>query len=92
VEVGWRLSREHWGKGYATEAASKALAHGFGALGLAEIVSFTAVTNQRSRRVMEKLGMTHDPNDDFEHPALPPGHPLRRHVLYRIRREEAPAP
>ena len=86
VEVGWRLAREHWARGYATEAASKALAHGFGPLGLDEIVSFTAVGNLRSRRVMEKLGMTHDPADDFEHPNLAAGHPLRRHVLYRIRR------
>jgi RimJ/RimL family protein N-acetyltransferase len=88
VEIGWRLAREHWGKGYASEAASKALAFGFERLRLAEIVSFTAVGNARSRRVMEKLGMRHDPADDFEHPSLPPGHPLRRHVLYRIRRME----
>jgi RimJ/RimL family protein N-acetyltransferase len=85
VEIGWRLAREHWGRGYATEAASRALSFGFERLGLAEIVSFTAVGNTRSRRVMEKLGMTHDPADDFDHPALAPGHPLRRHVLYRIR-------
>jgi RimJ/RimL family protein N-acetyltransferase len=85
VEVGWRIAREHWGRGYAPEAAAEALAHGFGALGLAEVVSFTAAGNARSRRVMEKLGMAHDPADDFEHPSLPPGHRLRRHVLYRIR-------
>jgi ribosomal-protein-alanine N-acetyltransferase len=85
VEIGWRLAREHWGRGYASEAARAALAHGFGPLGLAEVVSFTAVANARSRRVMEKLGMSHDPADDFDHPALPPGHRLRRHVLYRIR-------
>jgi RimJ/RimL family protein N-acetyltransferase len=85
VEVGWRLARAHWGRGYATEAARAALAHGFGALGLDEIVSFTAVGNARSRRVMEKLGMTHDPAEDFDHPSLAPGHRLRRHVLYRIR-------
>lgn len=85
VEVGWRIAREHWGRGYAPEAARAALAHGFAALGLEEIVSFTATGNTKSRRVMEKLGMTHDPADDFEHPSLPPGHPLRRHVLYRIR-------
>ena len=65
-----------------------ALAHGFGALGLAEIVSFTSTGNGRSRRVMEKIGMTHDPADDFDHPSLPPGHPLRRHVLYRLRRND----
>ena len=86
VEMGWRLARAHWGRGYAPEAARAALAHGFGALGLDEIVSFTVVGNARSRRVMEKLGMTHAPADDFDHPSLPPGHRLRRHVLYRIRR------
>jgi RimJ/RimL family protein N-acetyltransferase len=91
VEVGWRLAREHWGNGYATEAAHATLAFGFERLGLAEIVSFTAVGNVRSRRVMEKLGMQRDPADDFEHPALAPGHRLRPHVLYRIRRGEAGA-
>ena len=84
VEIGWRLAREHWGRGYAPEAARAALAHGFGALGLDEVVSFTAAGNLRSRRVMEKLGMRHDPAEDFEHPNLAAGHPLRRHVLYRI--------
>ena len=84
VEVGWRLARQHWGKGYATEAADEALRFGFEELGLDEIVSFTAVANRRSRRVMERLGMTHDPADDFEHPRLPEGHPLRPHVLYRL--------
>jgi RimJ/RimL family protein N-acetyltransferase len=86
VEIGWRLARACWGRGYATEAASEALAHAFGALGLGEVVSFTAAGNARSRRVMERLGMTHDPAEDFDHPGLAPGHPLRRHVLYRIRR------
>jgi RimJ/RimL family protein N-acetyltransferase len=85
VEVGWRLAREHWGHGYATEAASAVLAFAFDELGLEEVVSFTTVANERSRRVMERLGMTHDPTDDFEHPALPPGHPQRPHVLYRAR-------
>jgi RimJ/RimL family protein N-acetyltransferase len=84
VEIGWRIAREHWGHGYAPEAARAALAHGFSALGLDEIVSFTAVNNARSRRVMEKLGMTHDLADDFDHPSLAPGDPLRRHVLYRM--------
>ncbi len=88
VEVGWRLARAYWGRGYAPEAASRAIAHGFGPLGLDEIVSFTAVANLRSRRVMEKLGMTHDAADDFDHPSLEPSHPLRRHVLYRLRRKE----
>ena len=85
VEVGWRLAAAYWGNGYATEGARASLAFGFESLGLREIVSFTVPGNVRSRRVMEKLGMTHDPRDDFDHPALPAGHPLRRHVLYRIR-------
>jgi RimJ/RimL family protein N-acetyltransferase len=85
VEIGWRMAREHWGRGYAPEAARAALAFGSERLGLAEIVTFTATGNARSRRVMEKLGMTYDPADDFDHPSLPPGHRLRRHVLYRIR-------
>jgi ribosomal-protein-alanine N-acetyltransferase len=86
VEIGWRIAKEFWGRGYAPEAAGKALDHGFAAVGLDEIVSFTSVGNLRSRRVMEKLRMTHDPAEDFDHPSLAPGSPLRRHVLYRIRR------
>ncbi|HEX6899879.1 MAG TPA: GNAT family N-acetyltransferase [Thermoanaerobaculia bacterium] len=86
VEIGWRLGAEHWGHGYATEGAGAALAFGFESLGLAEIVSFTVPANLPSRRVMEKIGMTHDPAEDFDHPFLPEGHPLRRHVLYRIAR------
>ena len=86
VEIGWRLAAEHWGRGYAPEAARAALAFGFDKLALREILSFTTVENQPSRRVMEKLGMTHDPADDFDHPALPHGHELRRHVLYRLAR------
>ncbi len=86
VEIGWRLAADCWGGGYATEGARAALDFGFGALGLDEIVSFTVPANLRSRRVMEKLGMGHDPADDFDHPALPEGHALRRHVLYRIAR------
>jgi RimJ/RimL family protein N-acetyltransferase len=86
VEVGWRLSPETWGKGYATEGARAALEYGFATVGLEEILSWTVPANTRSRRVMEKLGMTHDPRDDFDHPLLPVGHPLRRHVLYRIKR------
>jgi RimJ/RimL family protein N-acetyltransferase len=85
VEIGWRLAAEYWGQGLATEGARAALRDGFDELGLNEIVSFTVPENVRSRRVMEKLGMTHDPADDFEHPLLPEGHPLRRHVLYRMR-------
>lgn len=83
VEICWRLAREHWGNGYATEAALGALAFGFGELGLQEIVSFTVPANVKSRRVMERIGMVRDPLDDFDHPALPEGDPLRRHVLYR---------
>ncbi|MGH0035076.1 MAG: GNAT family N-acetyltransferase [Myxococcota bacterium] len=84
VEVGWRLAASAWGRGYATEAARAALGFGFQRAGLDEIVSFTVPRNRRSRSVMEKLGMTRDPADDFDHPRLPEGHPLRRHVLYRI--------
>jgi RimJ/RimL family protein N-acetyltransferase len=90
VEVGWRLAAEHWGRGYATEAARAALAFGFDELGLDEIVSFTVHANQRSRTVMERLGMQRDPSEDFEHPSLPVGHPLRPHVLYRLRRAQRP--
>ena len=84
VEVGWRLAFDHWGKGYATEGAKAALAYGFDTINLPEIVSFTAVQNMRSRRIMEKIGMHHDPKDDFEHPKLLEQHPLRTHVLYRL--------
>jgi RimJ/RimL family protein N-acetyltransferase len=90
VEVGWRLAREHWGHGYATEAGRAALACGFEELGLEEIVSFTSVVNEPSWRVMERLGMTHDPADDFENPRVPVGHPLRPHVLYRLSRDAWP--
>jgi len=86
VEIGWRLAAEYWGQGIATEGARAALQFGFDRLRLDEIVSFTVPDNLRSRRVMEKLGMTHDSRDDFDHPLLPPGHRLRRHVLYRLRR------
>ena len=85
VEIGWRVAHEHWGHGYATEAARGALDYGFRVLKLEEIVAFAVVENTKSRRVMEKIGMTHDPADDFDHPGLPDGHPLRRHVLYRKR-------
>ena len=86
VEIGWRLAAEHWGRGYATEGARAAVRLAFETLGLAEIVSYTVPANLRSRRVMEKLGMTHDPNDDFDHPLLAQGHSLCRHVLYRLAR------
>jgi len=88
VEVGWRLARDAWGFGYATEAARATVGFGFETLGLHEIVSFTVPANVRSRRVMERLGMHCDPADSFDHPRLPPGNPLRRHVLYRLRRDE----
>jgi RimJ/RimL family protein N-acetyltransferase len=84
VEIGWRLARSAWGKGYATEAARAALAFGFETLNLTEIVSFTVVANARSRAVMERLGMIHDPADDFDHPSIEEGHPMRQHVLYRL--------
>jgi RimJ/RimL family protein N-acetyltransferase len=85
IEIGWRLAAETWNCGYATEGALAALDFAFTHLKADEIVSFTVPNNLRSRRVMEKLGMTHDPAEDFDHPVLPEGHPLRRHVLYRIR-------
>ncbi|HEY2651186.1 MAG TPA: GNAT family N-acetyltransferase [Solirubrobacteraceae bacterium] len=88
VEVGWRLGREHWGYGYATEAARGAVDFGFGELGLDEIVAMVAPANARSRAVAERLGMTRNPADDFDHPRIPEG-PLQRHVLYRLARPEA---
>jgi RimJ/RimL family protein N-acetyltransferase len=86
VEIGWRLAAEYWRQGLASEGAKAVVRHAFEALGLGELVSFSVPANTRSRRVMEKLGMAHDPSDDFDHPRLPEGHPLRRHVLYRLRR------
>ncbi len=87
VEMGWRLGRAYWGQGYAAEAARAAAADGFGRLALPEIVAFTVPGNWRSRRVMERLSAIRDPAGDFDHPRLPDGHPLRAHVLYRLRRE-----
>ena len=84
VEIGWRLAFPYWGHGYATEAARLALAFGFEILALEEAVSFTAAGNRRSRAVMERLGMHCDPAGDFDYPGFPEGHPMRRHVLYRI--------
>jgi RimJ/RimL family protein N-acetyltransferase len=86
VDVAWRLARDYWGRGYAIEAARASLDYGFGKLGLAEIVALTVPANWRSRRVMERLGMTRSAEDDFDHSRLPPEHPLRRHVLYRLGR------
>lgn len=83
VEIAWRLPAKHWNKGYATEAARAVLDFAFTNLGLKEVVAFTAVTNERSQAVMRRLSMTRDPREDFEHPSLVAGHPLRPHVLYR---------
>lgn len=86
VEIGWRLAIEHWGQGYATEGALATLEFAFQIVNLDEVVSMTSAQNQRSRRVMQRIGMSHSPTDDFDHPNLPTGHALRRHVLYRITR------
>jgi RimJ/RimL family protein N-acetyltransferase len=86
IEAAWRLARRCWGKGYATEAARAAIDDGFSRLGFAEIVAFTVPANHASQRVMMRLGMGRDPAEDFDHPRFPEGHPLRRHVLYRLRR------
>jgi ribosomal-protein-alanine N-acetyltransferase len=86
LEVGWRIDQPYWGAGYATEGGRAALAFAFEELGEQEVVSFTSVGHTRSRAVMERLGMTRDPADDFEHPNVPEGHPIRPHVLYRIDR------
>ncbi|MEU9086063.1 GNAT family N-acetyltransferase [Streptomyces sp. NPDC048357] len=83
VEIGWRLARSAWGRGYASEAALAVLAHGFGTLGLPEILAVTTATNVRSQAVMRRIGMTRDPADDFDDPTAPEG-PLRANVLYRI--------
>jgi ribosomal-protein-alanine N-acetyltransferase len=87
VEIGWRLAPAYWGKGYATEGANAALRFGFEDLNLDQIVSFTVPANKPSWSVMQRLGMTRDPAEDFDHPRLPVGHALRRHVLYRMGRE-----
>lgn len=84
VEIGWRFARSAWGHGYASEAARAALAYAFDHAGLVEVVSFTARSNLRSQAVMRRIGMVHDADDDFDHPRLDDGHPLRGHVLYRI--------
>lgn len=87
VEVGWRVSRSFWGQGYATEAGAASIQFGFRELGLGEIVANTVAGNTNSRRVMEKLGMSHNAKDDFDHPRISEGHPLRRQVLYRLPRD-----
>src|SRR6266446_9133853 len=88
VEIGWRLARAHWGMGYATEAASAALRYAFDRLRLDEVVAFTVPANARSRRVMERIGMRRSPSEDFHHPNISEGHPLRLHVLYRLSRAD----
>jgi ribosomal-protein-alanine N-acetyltransferase len=85
-EIGWRLPVSSWGQGYATEGASALLDLAFGKLGWDEVVAMTAAINTRSRRVMEKLGMTYDPAEDFDHPRVPDGMAIKRHVLYRIKK------
>jgi RimJ/RimL family protein N-acetyltransferase len=88
IEVLWRLARPYWGCGYAAEAARAVIDDGFGRLGLSEIVAYTVVANRRSRRLMERLGMTRNSSEDFDfrHPRRPEGYPPRTHVLYRLRR------
>ena len=86
VEAAWRLAQPHWGRGYASEAARAAIDDGFGRLGLNDVVAFTVPGNRASRAVMERLGMSRDPTEDFDHPRFAEGHPLRRHVLYRLHR------
>ena len=88
VEAAWRFAPAYWGRGYATEAARAAVEDGFSRLGLDEIVAFTVSANEASQRVMTRLGMTRDPSGDFHHPRFPPGHPLCRHVLYRLNRSQ----
>ena len=89
VEVGWRLHPDTWGHGYATEAASASLRFGFEEAGLHEILAITTMLNTRSQAVMERIGMVRDPAGDFDHPSIPEGSPMRRHVLYRIRAPRA---
>jgi RimJ/RimL family protein N-acetyltransferase len=87
VEIGWRLAMQHWGKGYATEAALASLDFAFGALELGEVVSFAVDRNIRSRSVMERIGMVHDPEFDFTHPSVDPESPIAQHAFYRIGRQ-----
>lgn len=89
VEIGWRLAPAYWGRGLATEGAKAVICHAFAFLKLRELVSFTVPANSRSRRVMEKIGMSHNAEEDFDHPKLPEGHSLRRHVLYRLAARDA---
>ena len=84
VEIGWRLTQSAQCKGLATEGARTVVDFAFNQLGLNEVVAITAIPNQPSRRVMEKLGMTHRPDLDFDHPSVPTGHPHQRHALYQL--------
>lgn len=86
VEIGWRLAPEAWGYGFATEAARAVLPFAFETLGLPDLISLTAASNVRSRAVMARIGMTHDPSSDFAHPRLAADHPLSPHVTYRLSR------
>lgn len=88
VEVGWRLGSQHWGRGYATEAANASLAYAFNECALSQIVSFTVPANVRSIRCMERIGLTRESQGDFAHPKLPTSHPLSQHVLYKISAED----
>lgn len=90
IEIGWRLAREHWGRGYASEGARAAANFGFAELGLEQIVALTAAANMRSRRVMERLGMRRDPAEDFLYPTLAADHPIAPHVLYRLDAQTRP--
>lgn len=84
VEIGWLLAREAWGRGFASEAARACLNYAFDTLNLNEVVSIATVTNPKSQLVMQRIGMVAD--REFDHPELPPGHPLRRHMLYRAKK------
>ena len=88
TEIGWRLSSNHWGQGFATEGAKAVLDYAFRELKMPEIVSFTAAGNAKSIRVMQKIGLQHNETDDFDHPKLDDESPLKRHVLYRLSREK----
>lgn len=88
IEIGWRLDPTYWGQGYASEGASAVLKYAFEKLGLEEIVAVTVPQNVKSQSVMNRLGMTYSPDDDFDHPDEEPGHPLQRSVLYRIRHKQ----
>lgn len=85
IEIGWRLGTKFWGQGLATEAAKAVIDYAFNALGIGELVSFTATTNKKSERVMQRLGFIRSEKDDFDHPRIVDGHPLKRHIFYRLK-------